>query len=55
MSDMIGNQIVISPENIELKKKLKIGIMPNTTILSLEEQDLANLSSYLLTLKTNAL
>ena len=55
LKDMIGKQIVISPENIELKKKLKTGIMPNATTLGLEEQDLADLSSYLLTLKKNAL
>ncbi len=55
LKDLIGNQIVIAPENIELKKKLKTGIMPNATILDLEEQDLANLSSYLLTLKNEAL
>lgn len=32
LKDLIGNQIVIAPENIELKKKLKTGIMPNATI-----------------------
>jgi len=32
---------------------MKIGIMPNATALALKEQDLADLTTYLLTLKNS--
>jgi putative heme-binding domain-containing protein len=55
LKDMTGNQIVIAPDNIESKEKMKMGIMPNAMALGLTEQDLTNLSTYLLTLKNSSL
>jgi putative membrane-bound dehydrogenase-like protein len=55
LKDMTGKQIVIAPDNIESKEKMKMGIMPNALALGLTEQDLANLSAYLLTLKNSTL
>jgi putative membrane-bound dehydrogenase-like protein len=55
LKDMTGKQIVIAPDNIESKEKMKMGIMPNALALGLTEQDLANLSAYLLTLKNSNL
>lgn len=51
LKDILGKQIVIAPDDIETRKKLKVGIMPDAAGLGLTEQDLANLSAYLLTLK----
>jgi len=55
LKDMTGKQIVIAPDDIESKEKMKMGIMPNALALGLTEQDLANLSAYLLTLKNSTL
>jgi putative membrane-bound dehydrogenase-like protein len=55
LKDMAGKQIVIAPDDIESKEKMKMGIMPNATSLGLSEQDLANLSTYLLTLKNSSI
>lgn len=51
LKEVTGNLIVIDPNKIESKAKMKIGVMPNATALGLNEQDLADLASYLLTLK----
>ena len=53
IKDMAGKQIVIAPDDIESKERMKIGIMPNATALALKEQDLADLTTYLLTLKNS--
>ena len=55
IKDMTGKQIVIAPDDIERKEVMKTGIMPNAAALGLKEQDLANLSSFLLTLKNSSL
>ena len=55
LKDMAGKQIVIAPDDIESKEKMKTGIMPSAMALGLTEQDLANLSAYLLTLKNSTL
>lgn len=55
IKDMAGKQIIIDPKDIERKEVMKTGIMPNAPALGLREQDLANLSSFLLTLKNNSL
>jgi putative heme-binding domain-containing protein len=55
IKDMAGKQIVIAPDDIESKEQMKTGIMPNAAALGLKEQDLADLSTYLLTLKNSSL
>lgn len=55
IKDMTGKQIVIAPDDIESKEQMKTGIMPNAAALGLKEQDLADLSTYLLTLKNSSL
>ena len=55
LKDMTGKQMVIAADDIESKEKIKMGIMPNAFALGLTEQDLANLSAYLLTLKNSTL
>ena len=55
LKDMGGKHIVIAPDDIESKEAMKTGIMPNAAALGLKEQDLANLSSFLLTLKNSSL
>ena len=55
LKDMTGKQVVIATGDIESKEKMKMGIMPNAVSLGLTEQDLANLSAYLLTLKNSSL
>jgi putative membrane-bound dehydrogenase-like protein len=55
LKDMTGKQIVIAPNDIESKEKMKMGIMPNAASLGLTEQDLANLSTYLSTLKNSSI
>jgi len=51
IKDVTGNQIVIAPDEIESKEKIKTGIMPDAKALGLNEQNLADLAAYLLTLK----
>lgn len=51
LKDALGNKIVIAPEDIANKEQMKTGLMPDPAILGLNEQDLSDLSSYLLTLK----
>ncbi len=53
LKDMGGNQIVINSNEIEKKEKMKVGIMPDASTIGLNEQDLSDLSTYLLTLKNN--
>ncbi|MCM4151901.1 dehydrogenase [Arenibacter sp. N53] len=55
LKDMTGKQMVIAADDIESKEKIKMGIMPNAVSLGLTEQDLADLSAYLLTLKNSSL
>ncbi len=55
LKDPIGQRIVIDPVNIESKTKLKTGIMPNAETLELSNQDMADLSNYLLDLKNTGL
>ncbi len=51
LKDVNGNQIVIAPDEIENKARMKTGIMPDAKALDLQEKDLADLATYLLTLK----
>ncbi len=53
LKDPIGQRIVIAPENIECKERMKTGIMPSAALLNLSDQDLADLGTYLLTLKND--
>lgn len=55
LKDMTGKKIVIGPDDIENKEKMKTGFMPGAASIGLTEQDLADLSTYLLTLKHNSL
>jgi putative heme-binding domain-containing protein len=55
LKDFLGKQVVIAPDDIESQKKLEVGIMPDAAGLELTEQDLADLSTYLLTLKNSSL
>lgn len=55
LKDLNGQRIVIDPEKIESKERLKTGIMPNANILELSDQNLSDLSTYLLSLKNSAL
>lgn len=55
LKDMAGEKIVIAPNDIESKEKMDAGIMPNAAALGLTEQDLSDLSTYLLTLNKSAL
>ena len=55
LKDMVGQRIVIDPNDIESKERLKTGIMPSANILELSDQDLTDLSTYLLSLKNNDL
>jgi len=55
LKDMTGKQMVIAAGDIESKEKMKMGIMPNAISLGLTEQDLTDLSAYLLTLKNSNL
>ncbi len=51
LKDVTGNRIVIAPDEIESKAKLKTGVMPDAKALDLTEKDLSDLTTYLLTLK----
>lgn len=51
LKEVTGNLIVIDPNEVESKAKTKTGIMPEAAALGLNEQDLADLARYLLTLK----
>jgi len=55
LKNTVGQRIVIGQGNIESKKRLKTGVMPNAITLDFSEQDLADLATYLLTLKKNTL
>ena len=55
LKDFVGERIVIGPDTIESKVRMKTGIMPNAISLDLDAQNLADLSTYLLTLKKNTL
>lgn len=50
LKDAIGKKIVIAPDDILSKEQMKPGLMPNPSILRLNEQELSDLSAYLLTL-----
>ena len=50
LKDVLGNTIVIAPEDVEVRKKLESGFMPDAADLKLSEQDLADLMAYLLTM-----
>ncbi|WP_232623046.1 PVC-type heme-binding CxxCH protein [Pareuzebyella sediminis] len=54
IKDMGGKQIVIAPSDIETKEHMKTSIMPNAKALGLTNQNLADLSTYLLTLKKSS-
>jgi putative heme-binding domain-containing protein len=51
IKDIAGNQIVVKTEDIESKQQMKTSIMPDASSLGLKEQDLADLTTYLLNLK----
>ena len=51
IKDMAGNQIVVDTDDIESKQQMKTSIMPDASSLGMDEQSLADLSSYLLDLK----
>lgn len=51
LKDVAGNQIVIDTKTIESKQQMKTSIMPDAISLDLNEQDLADIMSYLLSLK----
>ena len=51
MKDIAGNQIVVKTDDIESKQQMKTSIMPDASSLGLNEQDLADLTTYLLNLK----
>ncbi|WP_373518040.1 PVC-type heme-binding CxxCH protein [Pricia sp.] len=53
LKDMVGKRIVIPSEEIDSKVEIKTGIMPTAASLGLTDQDLANLSAYLLTLENS--
>ena len=55
LKDITGKQIVIAQDDIESKEKMDVGLMPNATSVGLNEQDLADLSIYLLTLDKGSL
>ncbi|MFH6602557.1 PVC-type heme-binding CxxCH protein [Maribacter algicola] len=55
LKDITGRQIVIAPDDIEVQKKMKLGLMPDAKTLDLSHQDLADLSTYLLSLKNSDL
>ena len=50
LKDMAGNKTVIKGEEIESTLKMETSIMPDAITLGLTEQDLADLSTYLLNL-----
>lgn len=51
LKDVTGNQIVIDTKTIESKQQMKTSIMPDAVSLGLNEQDLADVTSYLINLK----
>ena len=55
LKDMVGQRIVIAADNIESREIMKTGVMPNANTLDLSDQDLADLGTYLLTLRNNDL
>lgn len=55
IKDMTGKQIVIAPDDIETRLKMKTGMMPDAETLEMTGKDLADLTTYLLTLKKNDL
>lgn len=55
LKDMVGKKIVIPSDEIESKVEIKTGIMPTAASLALTEQNLADLSTFLLTLEHSSL
>lgn len=51
IKDMAGNHNAVKTEDIESKQQMQTSIMPDALALGLTEQDLANITAYLLTLK----
>ena len=51
LKDIAGNKIIIDTKTIESKQQMKTSIMPDAVSLNLNEQDLADITSYLLSLK----
>ncbi len=49
--DVLGNKIILDPNDILDKTPLQHSLMPDAVTLGLKEQELSDLSSYLLTLK----
>jgi putative membrane-bound dehydrogenase-like protein len=50
LKDFTGKQVVIKSSNIESKQQMKTSIMPDAKSLNLEEQKLADIVSYLISL-----
>jgi putative membrane-bound dehydrogenase-like protein len=50
IKDMSGNQQVIISKDIQSKQQMQTSMMPDANALGLNEQDLANITSYLLSL-----
>lgn len=55
IKDVVGRKVVIPSDDIESKVEMKTGIMPTAASLGLTDQNLADLSTYLLTLKNSSL
>lgn len=54
LRDIHGNQHIFNSEDIETKLQLSTSIMPDPNILEIREQELADLSSYLMNLKAKS-
>ncbi|MDQ4140920.1 MAG: hypothetical protein M3142_10390, partial [Bacteroidota bacterium] len=54
LKDTAGKQHQIKAQDIASRKQFTTSIMPDPATLKLSEQDLANLSEYLLTLNSKA-
>ncbi|MFD0796248.1 PVC-type heme-binding CxxCH protein [Maribacter chungangensis] len=51
LKDVLGNKIILDPNDVIEKTRLQLSLMPDAFTLGLKEQELSDLSSYLLTLK----
>jgi len=51
IKDVLGNKIILDPHDIVEKRQLQTSLMPDAVTLGLQEQELSDLSSYLLTLQ----
>ena len=51
IKDVLGNKIILDPNDIVEKRQLQTSLMPDAVTLGLREQELSDLSSYLLTLR----